>query len=112
MLVGECVHRFASKTAPSLEAVISQQGGPLPLTGLVHRAFRAPLESTEAGTCIDVAFNGLRGLAQISEYVRMNNALYDSLSDLSDREAPELPNISAVASAILRDAKISPSVKS
>ena len=55
----------------------------------------------------DVAFKAMRGLNQISEYLELNNTLYDSLEHLSDREAPEQPNMSSVATAILRDAKIS-----
>lgn len=59
----------------------------------------------------DTAFNALRGLNQICEYVRLNNEMYDSLEHLSDREAPDQPSMSSVARAILRDAKCLSSVK-
>jgi hypothetical protein len=138
VLVGECVNRFSNKMAPALKPVI-KDNGPLPLSGLVRRAFRQPAAPEQDGlTCArlpliitiglplpaprtlrvphglspdDTAFNALRGLNQIAEYVRLNNEMYDSLEHLSDREAPDQPSMSSVARAILRDAKCLSSAK-
>ena len=39
----------------------------------------------------------------LAAWVQSNNILYDSLEDLSDREAPEEPNARVLATAIMRE---------
>ena len=137
VLVGECMNRFATTAAPELKATIRTSGPlPWLLvqhafrqpvspeqagTSCARHADRAHAHAPLASSSIlgltaslralahtdDVAFKAMRGLNQISEYLELNNTLYDSLEHLSDREAPEQPNMSSVATAILRDAKIS-----
>lgn len=104
VLVGECVQKWsAAVSLPHLDACIKQHA-PLPLAALVRNAFRdAP--SAEVPAHIDAAFSALRALSSMEAWVQDNNKLYDSLSGISDREAPEEPSMRFIASRILHEAR-------
>ena len=102
VLVWECVNRFAT-SAPALKPAIHEDG-PLPLCNLVRHAFRQP--AGVGGMTHDTAFNALRGLNHLGEYVRENNKMFDAVHGISDRECPEEPSSSHIASTILRDSKM------
>ena len=108
VIVAQVVQRFAehAQVAPSLLHALREHG-PLPLPGLVRHAFRQPSTSNEDHVRgVDTAFSALRSISSIESFVIQNNQLFDSLKDISDREAPELPQTRYVASAILRDASL------
>ena len=106
VIVAECVQRFAEhQTAlPALARAVSSHG-PLPLPGLVREIFRQPIASHSEDSCLDTAFSALRSINSMEAFIEQNNFLMDSLEDLSDREVPDMPRASYVASAIMREAR-------
>jgi hypothetical protein len=104
VLVSQCVNRFAQDAAPPLQHALASHGA-LPLDRLVGRAFRLAEAAPAEATALDQAFAALRAVAQIEAFIESNNRLYDSLEDLSDREAPNAPPVHATVSAILREAR-------
>ena len=104
-VVAEVVERFAqhSQVLPGLQMAIIEQG-PIPLDKLVQNLFRVPLDAqSDSGRATDVAFTALRSIGGIEAYIHQNNSLFDSLEEISDREAPEQPSSRVIASSILKN---------
>jgi len=105
VIVAEVVQRFAAHrlAAPALTRALEDHG-PLPLPGLVRQAFREPIDAQESSLALDTAFSALRSISSIEAFVQQNNKLFDSLEEISDREAPGEQPARLVASTILANA--------